>query len=65
MVAPRKTSADKEVSTQDQAKTGETTPGGEHNNAIKSALKKETRRVSVVEDYSAELDEISSLQKKL
>lgn len=65
MVAPRKTSADKEVSPQDQAKTGETTPGGEHNNAIKSALKKETRRVSVVEDYSAELDEISSLQKKL
>lgn len=33
--------------------------------AVKAALTKETRRVSVVEDYSAELDEISSLTKKL
>ncbi|MFW0154583.1 polyphosphate kinase 2 [Rothia sp. P6271] len=33
--------------------------------AIKAALKKEVRRVSVVEDYSAELDEIASLTKKL
>ncbi|WP_326502926.1 polyphosphate kinase 2 [Rothia nasimurium] len=33
--------------------------------AVKAALAKETRRVSVVEDYSAELDEISSLTKKL
>lgn len=33
--------------------------------AVKAALAKETRRVSVVEDYSAELDEISSLSKKL
>lgn len=38
---------------------------GEHDEAIKLALKKETRRVSVVEDYSAELDEIASLKKKL
>lgn len=33
--------------------------------AVKAALTKETRRISVVEDYSAELDEISSLTKKL
>lgn len=33
--------------------------------AVKAALTKETRRLSVVEDYSAELDEISSLTKKL
>lgn len=33
--------------------------------AVKAALTKEARRVSVVEDYSAELDEISSLTKKL
>ncbi len=36
-----------------------------HSDAIRSALKKEARRVSVVEDYAAELDEIASLQKKL
>ncbi len=35
-----------------------------HSDAIRSALKKEARRVSVVEDYAAELDEIASLQKK-
>lgn len=33
--------------------------------AVKAALAKATRRVSVVEDYSAELDEISSLTKKI
>lgn len=32
--------------------------------AVKAALAKETRRVSVVEDYSAELDEMESLRKK-
>lgn len=33
--------------------------------AVKAALAKTTRRVSVVEDYSAELDEIESLTKQL
>ena len=37
----------------------------QHSDAVRTALKKEARRVSVVEDYAAELDEISSLTKKL
>ncbi len=71
MVTARKNTASANVSapnaTEVEMQEGQepTTREGEHTEAIKSALKKETRRVSVVEDYSAELDEISSLKKKL
>ncbi|GGH60380.1 polyphosphate kinase 2 [Rothia aerolata] len=62
MAAPRKNTANKEVA---EKKNQTAEAPNTHEDAVKSALKKETRRVSVVEDYSAELDEIASLQKKL
>ena len=37
----------------------------ERDSAVDEALKKEQHRVSVVEDYAAELDEISELDRKL
>lgn len=72
MVTPRKNASNKDVEAQKtdssaatEKTVAENSPhAAEHSTAIKSALKKETRRVSVVEDYSAELDEIASLQKK-
>lgn len=47
----------------EQAATTETVDSKKQ--AVKAALAKETKRISVVEDYSAELDEITSLTKKL
>lgn len=47
------------------AQTAQTPAEDPKKQAVKAALAKETRRVSVVEDYSAELDEIESLSKKL
>lgn len=78
MPAPRKSTASNGAAQKNEAAnkateqttkpetTAATTPAeNDHSAAVKSALKKETRRVSVVEDYAAELDEIASLQKKL
>ena len=39
--------------------------GSEKKQAIKEALKPQARRTSVVEDYSAELDEMASLTRAL
>ncbi len=58
---------DPQVASKDASEETETqvqTPD-QKKQAVKAALTKETRRVSVVEDYSAELDEISSLTRKL
>lgn len=62
-VAPAEATAT--VETAADVKVDAEAPRDPKKQAVKAALTKEAKRISVVEDYTAELDEIASLTKKL